>query len=209
MTPVSAGSHRLHRNPGVGPALEEGSGTAAEPLTEVCPIQRRTVIIASPPRILTLTLASAEDLHPRRFRVFAEREVLAPWGTVRLHVIGESSLVVVDGGTVDVAEAITCGGCLPARAMASASISLTMGSEGRAGAGGLGFSYSGEVVAVSLAEDEAPLMEHVLEHRFPGRGAPLTRVEAEVRAGGLRIRTRHEYPEAGVAVLSRSELHLR
>jgi len=143
------------------------------------------------------------------YRVFATHDLAFVDGAVRLHVIGASSLVLVQLPGLALAEVIACtDGVPPSPALARGVISLSSGSNAALSASDQRFSYQARLWAVPIdGEEPAGRWEHLLEHRFPGPGAPLTRIEAATTGGGLRLRTRHDYPEAGVTVWSESDWH--
>jgi hypothetical protein len=156
---------------------------------------------------LQLVLACASDAEPARFSVFAAEELAFPWGRARLHVIGASSLVVVEAPGVSLAEVIACAWEGAAAApVAAARLPAGKGACASVACADAAFEYRARLWVGRPGEAPFPRpLPHSLAYRFPGPTAPLTRIEAEETPGGLLLRTRHDYPEAHAVVWSESE----
>lgn len=153
-----------------------------------------------------LIVCSPDLLPAGRFRVFARRcGELQTW-TVTLHVIGESSLVVVERDRRRLAELVTCGGSHPtfpslARAALTApggSATVELPAQG----------YSGRMWLETEGPVPVPTSDLLLEHRF-GDPEALTRIAADATDGALRLTTWHEYPEFGCWLRSESSFRAR
>jgi len=158
---------------------------------------------------LRLALLPAAAVEARPPRVFARRDGEAAWGRYSLRVIGESSLVVVEWGGGALAELVTCGPAPGGRLLAGAVFSVAAGSAAGVSAAGAGFAYE----ARAWTEPPEPAaaggaFPDRVEHHFPGGDSPATVIEADPSPEGLAVRTRHDYPERGVTVWTRSTWRL-
>ena len=163
-----------------------------------------------PPHPATLHLCfgdAREDLLSHH-QVFAEERFALADGSAKLYVIGASSIVLVEVGSVRLAEIIACG---PSRygfgAFSEAGVSLAPGCGGSVDHQTRFCSYWGEIRTLPIGGDmpDGGDAVHRVSYRFPSAGRPLTRIEAaEVEPGSLKVQTWHEYPEWGISVESRS-----
>ena len=146
----------------------------------------------------------ANGLDLNRFEVFAKQELELEACRLQVHVIGESSLVIASTARGAWFELITCGQRLPG---AQAHVRLTSGGSAAACVSSAkpGCAYAGRLFTQTVGSSPfaAPL-PHAVEHRFPGPGDPATRIEVGPTGSGVRVRTRHDYPEAGLVVWSES-----
>jgi len=157
---------------------------------------------------LRLFLLRSGQVRPEEYAVFATRDLVFPWGGVRLHVIGASSLVLVRSRAGEYAEVIACGQepdraarLAEARVGVPGSLRLLVGEDGA-------FRYRASLYGTPLGgmspTGGSEELSHALEHRFPGPGSPLTRIEAGGDGRAFSLRTRHDYPEEEVTVWSES-----
>jgi hypothetical protein len=153
---------------------------------------------------LLLSLAYSRDLHPALFHVFARDEALFPSLSVRMFVIGASSLVLVEAPHVSLAEVITCSTSPDFPRLASACVPASTGAAAHASCCAGSYRYQARLSAAPPDAYEGQSLERVLEYRFPGPGEPRTRVEAGIASGELVIRTLHDYPEVGITLRSES-----
>jgi hypothetical protein len=154
---------------------------------------------------LELRLLDSSMLLLDDFPAFAEQTV--ELGSVRatLRVIGASSLVIVQSASLVLVELIACGTPVSA-SLAAAAVAGRPGASSAVAVARNGFSYSARLWTARLGDERATTpYPHLVEHRFPGPGSPLTRIEAGEWEGMLHLRTRHDYPEAETVVWSESE----
>lgn len=164
--------------------------------------------ILAPPRTLQLILAPTGSVDPNAYHVLRSLELSCDGLELALYVIGASSLVRVVAPVGDFTEVIACEGApAPAETLGTARLRVGAGAAAASLAvarPAFGYRVRLWTAALDAVPPEPPL-PHLLEHRFPGPDRPLTRIEAAPARGGLRLRTRHDYPECGLAVWSESD----
>ncbi|MBM3459940.1 MAG: DUF2617 family protein [Armatimonadetes bacterium] len=169
----------------------------------------------------TLSLLVTDALAPavRQIPVYAEEHFLLGGLSLRLCVIGASSLVVAGWGEPALAEWIACThGLEVGRALTRTELLEEYGALSSVCLQRRSWRYTGRIWAGRAGEvPPSDPLPYVVEHRFPapeGRGlehatCPMTRVEAGWDQDRLLIRTRHDYPETPCIVWSVSYWELR
>jgi hypothetical protein len=161
------------------------------------------------PGNLSLALLRPAEVTPALATILATRSEPTPWGSVELNVIGASSLIILERPDGALAELVSCLPLGPTRCLGSAGVVARPGASAEVGCSGSGWRYTGRLWT-TLPDQPAPApLPLVLQHRFGGPRDPLTEIHAAVEPAGLRLWTRHDYPEWGVAVWTESRWVLR